>query len=142
MALTLHNIDIEDKPKRAWVPNPKGNPGWRKGVSGNPKGAQLASGRESLTELCRGRTAEAVGVLIRLMHHKGPHQFAAAVAILDRAWGKPTQHIETTGNSTLELHLIAARAVSQAMIDGVIEAEIMDDKPSFEARDINETPSE
>jgi L-aminopeptidase/D-esterase-like protein len=98
--------------------------------------------RSSMIELCRARTSDAVGVLIKLMHHKGPHQFAAAVAILDRAWGKPTQHIETTGNSTLELHLIAARAVSQAMLDGVIEAEIMDDKSTPETRDLNTQPSE
>jgi hypothetical protein len=96
--------------------------------------------RSSMIELCRGRTAEAVGVLIRLMHHKGPHQFAAAVAILDRAWGKPTQHIETTGNSTLELHLIAARAVSAAMIEGAIEAEAIE--PALKAPDLNETPTE
>ena len=93
-----------------------------------------------MTELCRARSVEAVNVLVKLMSHKGPHQFAAATAILDRAWGKPTQHIETTGNSTLELHLIAARAVSAAMIEGAIEAESVE--PALKAPDLNETPTE
>jgi hypothetical protein len=91
--------------------------------------------------VCRAQTYDAVSTLVRLMkQNKGPHQFAAACALLDRGWGKPTQHIETTGNSTLELHLIAARAVSAAMIDGAIEAESIE--PALKAPDLNETPTE
>ncbi|HXI58337.1 MAG TPA: hypothetical protein VNO55_19855 [Polyangia bacterium] len=108
MGLTLHNIDHEPKRK-------PGNPAWVKGRSGNPKGVALQANHENMRDLCRAQTKEAIHTLIKLMRFKGPHQFAAATAILDRAWGKPTQHIETSGNSVLELHLIAARAVSEAL---------------------------
>ena len=44
------------------------------------------------------------------------HKVAAAQALLDRGWGKPTQTIETTGDSTV-LHLIAAQAISAELLE-------------------------
>ena len=98
---------------------------------GNPRCLETSVERAEVVELCRARSADAVHVLVKLMAHKGPHQFAAATAILDRAWGKPTQHIETSGNSVLELHLIAARAVSEALttIEHEVQPEDVNAKP-------------
>jgi Family of unknown function (DUF5681) len=67
---------------------------WPKGVSGNPKGRppQLTA----IQQLARTYTEEAIQALIEIMR-KGKSDMAcvaAAVAILDRGWGKPRQAIE------------------------------------------------
>jgi HEAT repeat protein len=43
-------------------------------------------------------------------------RLAAAIALLDRGFGRPKQEIETSGNATIELHLVAARVISQELL--------------------------
>lgn len=72
---------------------------WTKGKSGNPGGRSPRTGPngESLTELCRVVTAEAVDVLKKLMLNDGVEpkdRITAAIALLDRGWGKPTEKVD------------------------------------------------
>jgi hypothetical protein len=102
MALTLTSVGRQRPPRTAWKP----------GQSGNPRGApKRGYDGPTLSELCRAETPEAVKTLITMMKFKGPNQLPATLAILDRGWGRPAQHIETTGDSHITLHLLAAQAV-------------------------------
>ena len=83
------------------------NPG-RAGRQRSEQYRQRKSDRD-LQELCKGHTEEAVKTLVVAMRFKGPQQVPAAIAILDRGWGKPKQTIEADGSiSSIHLHLIAA----------------------------------
>jgi Family of unknown function (DUF5681) len=67
------------------------------GVSGNPRGRpKTLSG---IQHLAREYSQPALEKLVRLMQHGKPHavQLSAAVAIIDRAWGKPVQAVEHSG---------------------------------------------
>jgi hypothetical protein len=67
------------------------------GVSGNPRGRpKTLSG---IQQLARDYSQPALEKLVRLMQHGKPHavQLSAAVAIIDRAWGKPVQAVEHAG---------------------------------------------
>lgn len=78
---------------------------WKPGQSGNPAGSQRD---RSLMELCRAHTEDAVKTLIVAMRNPR-ERVPAAIAILDRGWGKPEQRIHTQSEHTV-LHLIAAQA--------------------------------
>lgn len=68
-----------------------------KGQSGNPGGRPKDNG---LRELCRAHTPKAVETLVKIMQNgKSPAaaRVTAACALLDRGYGKPTQHTELTG---------------------------------------------
>ena len=68
-----------------------------KGVSGNPGGRPKAQG--DLREIARRHTAEAVQVLVQIMGDDTAAPSArvsAASALLDRAWGRPSQEILAT----------------------------------------------
>ncbi|MCH7805308.1 MAG: hypothetical protein IH937_14660 [Acidobacteria bacterium] len=71
-------------PRTAWKPGQSGNPG------GRPK--ELAQ----VKALARQHTQEALETLAKLMKSGSPDRtkVAAAEAILDRAWGRPTQAID------------------------------------------------
>ena len=69
-----------------------------KGKSGNPAGRPKAS-PYNLRALCEQYTGQAVAVLRSIMaDEEAPHaaRVKAAEAILDRAYGKPTQSLEVT----------------------------------------------
>jgi hypothetical protein len=87
--------------------------GFRPGQSGNPGGRP----RQDVTELARAHTADAILALVEAL--KRPKEAVpAAVALLDRGWGRPKQTIETDqSTSPILLHLLAARAVSQQLMD-------------------------
>lgn len=69
---------------------------FQKGQSGNPGGrakVTLADGR-TLTDVAREHTVDAVQALRRVLTDKeAPHvaKVSAAVALLDRGWGRPRQ---------------------------------------------------
>ncbi len=71
-------------PRTAWKPGQSGNPG------GRPK--EVAE----VKTLARQHTQEALKTLAKLMKSGTPDRtrVAAAEAILDRAWGRPTQAID------------------------------------------------
>lgn len=72
-------------PTNAWLPGQTGNPG------GRPKNLS------DVRDLARQHTVAAIATLATLMADedaKPSTRVAAADALLDRAWGKPTQPIE------------------------------------------------
>jgi hypothetical protein len=91
--------------------------GWQPGQSGNPKGGPKRYNGETLADLCKARTVEAVNTLIVMMKHKGPNQLPATLAILDRGWGRPSQRIEAEGMDSIQLHLLAALAVEPVTLE-------------------------
>jgi hypothetical protein len=78
----------------SWQPGQSGNP------NGRPRKPATIEARKILTDvkaLARGRSEDAINTLEDVMTNaKAPAaaRVAAATAILDRAWGKPTQHVE------------------------------------------------
>jgi hypothetical protein len=74
----------------------KGRP-FQKGISGNPGGRPKALG--DVQELARQKSPEAINTLTDIMRDgKAPPaaRVAAANALLDRGYGKPTQPISQT----------------------------------------------
>src|SRR5262245_39803414 len=66
---------------------------WQPGHSGNPGGRPQAS--LEVRALARDHTAEALQTIVEIMRHgrSDAVRLAAAEAILDRGWGRPTQAI-------------------------------------------------
>lgn len=70
---------------------------WKPGQSGNPSGRPAVIAE--LRDLARAHTGEALETLCEVMRDKGapPAARVAAVShILDRGYGKPTQHVSAT----------------------------------------------
>ena len=86
-----------------------GNPGWKKGVSGNPRGRPKAS--QDVAALCRIHTPECIQTLVDTMRNKShKDRVPAALALLDRGWGKPKQQLEVSADAdAIGMHLLAAR---------------------------------
>lgn len=68
-----------------------------KGESGNPGGRPAIP--VDVIEAARARTALAIETLAAICEHGEDEKarIAAAVALLDRAWGKPTERTEISG---------------------------------------------
>jgi DNA-binding MarR family transcriptional regulator len=94
--------------QRAHVPNPTGVGGFVKGQSGNPNGR-----RRAITQLTLEARKHAFLALrtIAFICKKGEPQHAvrlhAAIALLDRGYGRPPQSIELSGNVVQQLDLFA-----------------------------------
>ncbi len=68
--------------------HPLGRP-FPPGVSGNPGGRPRTL--QSVVELARSHSEEAIEALVGCLRVRNPRvRLAAAVALLDRAWGKPS----------------------------------------------------
>lgn len=71
---------------------------WQPGESGNPGGRPKEYGR--VRDLAREMTEDALETLHTIMMDvkaSKPSRCKAAIAILDRAWGRPAQNLEHTG---------------------------------------------
>lgn len=74
---------------------------WEKGVSGNPGGRspRIGPNGETASQLARMYTVEAITCLATIVNDKNAMvlaRVAAANALLDRGWGKPTEYIEAS----------------------------------------------
>ena len=87
---------------------------WAKGESGNPGGRPKGLG--DIREIARAHTGEAIETLVKVMNKpeaSASAQVAAAVALLDRGWGRPSQTI----NASIESN-------NQGDIDASLEREM------------------
>jgi hypothetical protein len=73
---------------------------WPKGVSGNPGGRP-----RGIEALAREHTPEAIAALVRALKRPA-HAVPAAVALLDRGWGKPTQAVTGADGKALFPQLV------------------------------------
>jgi hypothetical protein len=92
---------------------------WARGQSGNPGGRPKAI--VEVAELARLETAASIRALVRVRDAEDTPPaavVAAATALLDRAWGRPTQMIATPPDSAPALlHHAAALLVSEEIIE-------------------------
>lgn len=88
---------------------------WKKGQSGNPAGRR-PEGVEEIRSLARKHTGASIKALVQgLKDENGRTRIAAAEVLLDRGWGKATQHIEATVNVIDQLSDEDKRAVLAAL---------------------------
>lgn len=76
--------------------------GFQPGVSGNPGGRP--AGIEGMRDLCKAKTAEAIATLAAIMADGAAPPAArtqAAMALLDRAWGRPAQPVSDADGGKL-----------------------------------------
>ena len=92
----------------AAAPRVVGRP-FTKGQSGNPSGR--ARGIEARA---REYTEEALQALVAALHNPR-ERVSAAIALLDRGWGKPQVNIKSEHDVNM-LHLLAAQAISAELL--------------------------
>jgi HEAT repeat protein len=117
---------------------------WRAGVSGNPGGRP-----KGIEALAREHTPAAIAALVAALSEPR-ERVAAAVALLDRGWGKPAQTVTdaTTGEKITFLHLTAMRAFSDELaasrtIDGnAVPRETTSDNTNVSTRNLMEPATE
>jgi hypothetical protein len=87
---------------------------WKKGQSGNPGGRPREIGY--LRELARERTEEAIETLadVMLNGESDSARVAAATALLDRGYGRPSQTVEVEGNIRDSRSVQIAQAIADA----------------------------
>jgi hypothetical protein len=104
---------------------PKADSQFRSGQSGNPGGRP--KGERSVREIAQQHTAAAMETLVTVMQTgKNSERVQAAMALLDRGWGKPTQSVEMSGDRTTLVDLLVSLNNSHAA-DGEARADRTDD---------------
>ena len=89
---------------------------WKPGQSGNPNGRPKPD--VDIAALARVHGPRCVKVVVDLLSSEDEKmRLSAAIALLDRGFGRPKQEMDINSNSTIELHLVAARAISQTLIE-------------------------
>jgi hypothetical protein len=97
---------------------------WIKGMSGNPGGRPKLE--VSIRELAQQNSMEALETLVQVMRSGKPgERLVAANAILDRAYGKPTQSVEMSGDRSTLVDLLVSLNKSHP-VDGEQEADRAD----------------
>jgi hypothetical protein len=91
---------------------PTGLRPWRRGQSGNPTGRPKAP--VDIAALARQHGPKAIEVVAKLLTDRDKKlRLAAAQTLLDRGFGRPSQHVTTESEtSVMHLHLVAARAIA------------------------------
>lgn len=80
----------------------RGNPNWAKGRSGNPSGRRKTDPEQKA--LLQKLSYEALDVVVAIMRDKAhADRFKAATVIMDRAWGKPVQAMEHSGQVGIDV---------------------------------------
>ena len=100
---------------------------FKKGQTGNPRGYSKArresdgDAQVSVREYARSKDKKAIDKLEWLMDHSPNHmvQMRSAEAILARAHGQPTAHIETTSSLAEEMDKIKQRIAANTAAPGL-----------------------
>ena len=103
------------------LPPKRGNPAWKPGVSGNPAGDRDNRLKILVLRYARAKSLRAIKRLVALVDDPKAGktvQLAAAIAVLDRALGRPKQDIsvESQGRSLEDIlrSIAAAREAERA----------------------------
>jgi hypothetical protein len=97
-------------------PNMVRSTSWEPGRSGNPSGR--AKTEIDIAALARVHGPKCIQVIVGMLSGEDQKlRLAAAIALLDRGFGRPKQELDVNSNSTIELHLVAARAISATLIE-------------------------
>ena len=96
-----------------------------KGQSGNPGGRPPD---KTLRECARAQTEPAIKTLVSVMNNrKSPaaSRVAAACALLDRGYGRPTQSVDVSGDTSLLSSLQVMFVNTERMIDQPAEEKLL-----------------
>lgn len=96
---------------------------FQKGKSGNPGGRspRVGPNGETIAQLARGHTAEALATLVEICNGKGNEprdRIHASNAILDRGWGKAKESVELDATVTSNAPVINLTVTRPAGDDG------------------------
>jgi hypothetical protein len=105
-----------------------------KGQSGNPGGKPKIS--KEAKELARQFTAESINRLAQIMRQKADTKAAltAAIALIERGWGRAPQSLEMTGKDggPIETHKITDTEAARLIAFTLAKA-VQEDGPTVEA---------
>ncbi|MFJ7438079.1 DUF5681 domain-containing protein [Methylorubrum thiocyanatum] len=109
--------------------------GWKKGQSGNPKGKPPII--REVQELARQQTENAIDALVSIMGNEKSNASArvqAAVALLDRGWGRPKQSVDVKVD-----HDASGLAAALAALREREAMAVADQRPIIDAETIEAT---
>ena len=127
-------------------------PPWRPGISGNPSGRSKHN--VDLQQLARDRTVDAIGTLINVMRNANAASAArvsAAIALLDRGWGRPTEALRLVDGQGQDRALVnsdfsqleAARRIAFVLECGLKAQEKLEEGPHTpSALEFSQVPTE
>lgn len=102
MWLTFRIVCNSRKENRRRTGLPTSDTRFRSGVSGNPHGRPKSD--PTVRDAARARTLEAVETLVNIMRTGKPaDRLTAAIAILDRGWGRPTTAVTVQSDNKVSL---------------------------------------